>query len=110
MIVALPHDAADQLHRDLARPTGNLLVRLCRKLGVSAVAVAVSRTGSTTEIHCLFEDAEQATRVADALHAHAIDAGAWASCCKVALDEDTHKRALAIAGPAARRPGRPTLH
>jgi hypothetical protein len=54
----------------------------------------------------LFADADQARRTADALHAHAIEPGPWASCRKVALGDDAHQRALSIAGPATKKRSR----
>ena len=99
VMVALPQDDADELHRGVARAASDVLARACGKLGEGDFAVAINRPGTTTEIHCLFRDADQARRVAEALGAQAIEAGPWASCSKAALDEDTHNRALLIAGP-----------
>jgi hypothetical protein len=107
LIVALPQDDANNLHRGLARAANDLLTRVCGKLGAGDFAVAINRAGTTTEIHCLFADADQARRVVDVLHAHAIEPGQWASCSKVALDEDTRTRALSIAGPGKRNRPRP---
>jgi hypothetical protein len=84
------------------------MVRLCATLGQAAFAVAISRAGSTTELHCLFSDGDHARKTADALHAGIVPCDPWASCTKVLLDQGARERALSIARPSTKFEGETT--